>query len=283
MRLAIASGKGGTGKTTVAVNLAKYLSAELDTLLVDLDVEEPNSAIFIHGEETGSLDVNRRVPEWDQSKCTLCGKCPGWCRYNALLRLGDTILALPELCHSCHACSELCPSSALPMRDLPLGRMRSLRSDQLDFVESRLEIGVEQASPLISRTLKHVDDIYFSKRLQILDCPPGTSCAMVAATKTADFAILVTEPTPFGLYDLSLAVETLRHLRIPLAVVVNRSGNHDHQLLKYCADEEIPIFASIPERREIASLYSDGKMLYEEIPEVLTALSEIRAHLEPLL
>lgn len=189
MRLAIASGKGGTGKTTLAANLAKYLSDDLEAMLVDLDVEEPNSGIFIRGEETERLSVHRKVPEWDQTKCTLCGKCPGWCRYNALLRLGDTILVLPELCHSCHACSELCPSRALPMHDLPLGSIVSLRSDKLDFIESRMEIGVEQASPLIGKTLKHMDEFYFGKSIQILDCPPGTSCAMVSATKTADFAI----------------------------------------------------------------------------------------------
>lgn len=282
MRLAIASGKGGTGKTTLAVNLAKHLSVRQDALLVDLDVEEPNGAIFIQGDETGLSEVKRWVPDWDQQKCTLCGKCTNWCRYNALLRLGDTILVLPELCHSCHACSELCPQSALPMRDLPLGKMRTLRSGKLDFVESRLEIGVEQASPLISRTLKHIDERFSSKALQILDCPPGTSCAMVSATRTADFAILVTEPTPFGLYDLSLAVDTLRHLKVPFAVVVNRSGDHDLELQNYCATERIPIWTSIPERREIAGLYSEGRLLFDTVPEVMTALAEIEAQLERL-
>lgn len=279
MRLAIASGKGGTGKTTLAVNLAKYLAASHSTLLVDLDVEEPNSGIFIQGKEVESQSVPRRVPEWDQSKCTLCGLCTSWCEFNALLRLGDIILVLPELCHGCHACSELCPDNALPMRDLPLGKLRHIKSGNLDFIESRLEIGVEQASPLIGKTLHYIEDRFKDKDIQILDCPPGTSCSMVSATKTADFALLVTEPTPFGLHDLSLAAETLRHLDIPFAVVLNRSSTHDADVLAYCEEEGIPLWAKIPDQRRIAQLYSDGHLLYEEVPEVLKALKEIETRL----
>ncbi len=282
MRLAIASGKGGTGKTTLAVNLASFLAQENETLLVDLDVEEPNSGIFIQGQPTLDQDVARKVPQWEQSLCTLCGKCPTWCKFNALLRLGDTILVLPELCHSCYACSELCPTSALPMQDMPLGAFRGIKAGKLSFLESRLEIGVEQASPLIDKTLRYVDEHHKAVDYQILDCPPGTSCSMVSATKTAEFAILVTEPTPFGLHDLTLAVETLRILKIPFAVVLNRSGDHDHDVEDYCARESIPLWAKIPDQRRIAHLYSQGKLLYEDVPEVLAALKTIKTNLEAL-
>lgn len=282
MRLAIASGKGGTGKTTLAVNLAHVLSFQHQTLLVDLDVEEPNCGIFIQGKALDSREVFRKVPQWDQAKCSLCGKCTAWCSFNALLRLGDMILVLPELCHGCHACSELCPDNALPITDLPLGKMTVYKSGELDFLESRLEIGVEQATPLIGKSLKYVDESFGDSRYQILDCPPGTSCAMVAATKSADFALLVTEPTPFGLHDLGLAVETLRHLQKPFAVVINRSSSHDSMVEDYCQRENIPIWARIPDLRKIARLYSQGSLLHQEVPELKAALDEIIGHLEAL-
>lgn len=280
MRIAIASGKGGTGKTTLAVNLATLLAETKSTLLLDLDVEEPNSGIFIKGKELGVHKAVRMVPQWDQKACSLCGKCPPYCRYNAVIRLGDYIMVLPELCHSCHACSELCPEAALPMQAMPLGTIRQYRADNLDFVESRLDIGLEQASPLIAQSLSYADQHFATHQYQILDSPPGTSCAMISATKTADYVILITEPTPFGLYDLSLAVQTMRHLGIPFGVVINRWGIGNSDVLDYLEREDIKLLAKIPHSREIASSYSKGSMLYHAFSEVDEALQQIATHLE---
>ncbi|MDY0337938.1 MAG: ATP-binding protein [Candidatus Cloacimonadaceae bacterium] len=280
MRIAIASGKGGTGKTTLAVNLALKLAEHHSTALMDLDVEEPNSGIFLSGLEIKNQRAVRMVPQWDQKSCSLCGKCPTHCRYNAVIRLGDYIMVLPELCHSCYACSELCPDNALPMQEQSLGQIRHLRSGNLDFVESRLDIGLEQASPLIGQALDYADSHFENHKYQILDSPPGTSCAMISATKTADYAILISEPTPFGLYDLSLAVETMRHLEIDFGVVVNRWGIGNSDILDYLDKEHITLLAKIPHNREIAKSYSQGEILYQSFPEVDQAISKIIRHLE---
>jgi len=282
MRIAIASGKGGTGKTTLAVNLALRASEMAEVLLLDLDVEEPNSGVFIRGELLMQQEVFRMVPVWDKEACSLCGKCSSWCRYNALLKLGYEILVLPELCHSCHACSELCPSQALPVQPSPLGMLRHYKKDALNFVESKLNVGMEQASPLISKSLEFADQHFPNSDFQFLDCPPGTSCAMISATKTADYVILITEPTPFGLYDLSLAVETMRHLDKPFGVVVNRYGIGNDDVLAYCYKEEIPNLASIPNQRHIAELYSNGEVLYTAVPIVREAMDKILGTLREL-
>lgn len=280
MRVAIASGKGGTGKTTLAVNLSLKLAETTSTVLLDLDVEEPNSGIFLSGDAITTHKALRRVPQWEQKACTICGKCPSYCRYNAIIRLGDHIMVLPELCHSCFACSELCPAQALPMQGLPLGTIRLFKSGALDFVECRLDIGLEQASPLISQGLSYIDQHFARHQYQILDSPPGTSCAMISATKTADYAILITEPTPFGLYDLSLAVETMRHIGIAFGVVVNRWGIGNSDILEYLKREEIPLLAKIPHSRAIAASYSKGEILYQSFPEFDDALKLIISHLE---
>jgi len=283
MRIAIASGKGGTGKTTLAVNLALKLAESSTTLLMDLDVEEPNGGIFIEGQCIVTIDARRMVPFWQQNACNLCGKCPSLCRYNAIIKLGDYIMVMPELCHSCHACSELCPVNALPMQALPLGTLKHQSLGKLDFVESRLNIGLEQASPLISQALSYADKHFAGHDYQILDSPPGTSCAMISATKTADYAILITEPTPFGLYDLSLAVETMRHLGKPFGVVVNRWGIGNSEVLDYLKRESIPLLAKIPHAREIAIAYSQGEILYQAFPAVDEALNQIIKHIEAAL
>jgi MinD superfamily P-loop ATPase len=279
MRIAIASGKGGTGKTTLAVNLAMLAADSFQVMLMDLDVEEPNSSAFIKGEQISEQRMFRNVPQWDSHSCTQCGKCIEVCQYNAIIKLGERILVLPELCHSCYACSELCPSQSLPMVEVPLGNMCSFVSGELNFIESKLDIGVEMAAPLISQSIKHADMNYSFCEYQFLDCPPGTSCSMITATKTADFVILITEPTPFGLYDLSLAVDTMRHLDKPFGVVVNRMGIGNNDVYAYCELENIPVLASIPNQRRIAELYSQGKVLIDEVPEVKTAMDAILSYL----
>jgi len=282
MRIAIASGKGGTGKTTLAVNLALKLAETHSTVLLDLDVEEPNSGIFITGEAIQEINAVRMAPEWKQDACSLCGLCPAHCRYNAIIKLGDYIMVMPELCHSCFACSELCPDQALPMQPLSLGRISHIRMANLDFVESRLDVGLEQSSPLISQALDLADQQFAKHEFQILDSPPGTSCAMISACKTADYAILITEPTPFGIYDLSLAVETMRHLGKPFGVVVNRWGIGNSDILTYLKKEKITLLATIPHSREIAQSYSKGELLYKAFPVVDEALQSIIKRIKEL-
>lgn len=279
MKIAIASGKGGTGKTTLAVNLALRAAEFATAALLDLDVEEPNSGIFIQGRLIESRQLSRQIPQWDKAACTLCGRCAQVCQYHAVLKLGPEILILPELCHSCFACSELCPADALPMRPRSLGLLRHWQSGKLSFVESKLDIGLEMASPLIRQTLDYARRDFPDAAYQFRDCPPGTSCSMIAAVKDADLAILVTEPTPFGLYDLSLAVETTRQLHKPTAVVVNRHGIGNDDVYGYCAEQDLPVWASIPNRREIAEIYSRGGIIYPEVPEFRLALDDILARL----
>jgi len=202
MNIAIASGKGGTGKTTVATNLAALIAESYNTVLCDLDVEEPNSGIFIEADLVHEEHKYKMIPEWDQKKCSMCGICQEVCNFNAIIQLGLQIKIFPQLCHSCYACSELCPSGALPMVPKKMGVLKHFNHRNLDFIESRLDIGEEQAVPLISQTIKYVNNKFPNDIIKIYDSPPGTSCPVIEATKYADFVILVTEPTPFGLHDL---------------------------------------------------------------------------------
>ncbi|MCD4680195.1 MAG: ATP-binding protein [Bacteroidales bacterium] len=283
MKIAIASGKGGTGKTTLSTNLASYLAESHKVVLTDLDVEEPNSGLFLNGELIHREDKYKMIPEWIQDKCTLCGLCQKVCNFHAIIQLGQQIMVFPELCHSCYACSELCPTEALPMIPQKMGELKKFNIGDLDFVESRLDIGQEQAVPLISQTNKFVDDNYSESVIKIFDAPPGTSCPVIEATKNADFVILVTEPTPFGLHDLSLAVETMKELNKRFAVVVNRYGIGNDKVLDYCKDNNIPLIAKIPNSRQIAELYSKGELIYKKVPEVKRQLENIKTYIEELM
>jgi MinD superfamily P-loop ATPase len=274
-KIAIASGKGGTGKTTLSVNLAAYIAEQEDVVLVDLDVEEPNSGLFFEGKLVHEEDNLKMIPQWDESLCTLCGLCPKVCNFHAIMQLGPTILVFPELCHSCYACAELCPVNALPMTPKVIGKLRDYQVDKLHFVESRLNIGEEQAVTSIAKTKKYVAGKYAEVRIALFDSPPGTSCPVIEATKDADFVILITEPTPFGLHDLTLAVETMRKLEKPFGVVVNRDGIGNDEVLRYCKAENIPVLARIPNSRKIAELYSAGKLIYPEFPEIRESLGHI--------
>ena len=285
MKIAIASGKGGTGKTTLSTNLASYLAEKQEVVLVDLDVEEPNSGLFIHQ----SIDSDgvaqshpvttegkfKMIPEWIGDKCTFCGICQKVCNFHAVIQLDEIIMVFPELCHGCYACSELCPESALPMIPKKMGELKHFKTGRLIFVESRLLIGEEQAVPLISQTHKYIDDHFDDNAIKIFDSPPGTSCPVIEATKDADFVILITEPTPFGFHDLKLAIETMRELKKDFGVVVNRYGIGNDDVIDYCEKENIPLLAKIPNDRRIAELYSKGRLIYKEIPEVKNELDKI--------
>ncbi len=275
MKVAIASGKGGTGKTTLSTNLAAFMSEAGPVVLSDLDVEEPNSGLFIQGELIHQEDKYKMIPEWDKTRCELCGNCQAVCNYNAVLKMGKEIMVFPELCHGCYACSELCPTGSLPMKQKKMGELRSFRKDNLSLVESRLIIGEEQAVPLIRQTIDFVNANFSDDVTKIFDSPPGTSCPVIEATKDANLIILITEPTPFGLHDLKLAVETVRQLEKEFVVVINRHGIGDDGVDLYCEEENIRVVARIPNDRKIAETYSRGELLYPVIPSVRTAVGTI--------
>jgi len=268
MKIAIASGKGGTGKTTLSANLAAFLSENESVVLADLDVEEPNSGLFIRGKLVYEEEKYKMIPNWDEDVCTLCGECQKNCNFHAVIQLGPQILVFPELCHSCYACSELCPVNALPMVPQRMGQLKQFWYNNIDFIESRLDIGQEQAVPLIAQTIEFVDTHFDNDIIQLFDSPPGTSCPVIEATKEADYVILVTEPTPFGLHDLKLAVETMKALKKEFGVVINRYGVGNDDVVEYCLHENIPVLAKIPNSRKVAEIYSKGQLIYDKIPEI---------------
>ncbi len=279
MKIAVASGKGGTGKTTLATNLAHFLAHSYRVTLADLDVEEPDSRLFLSGEPVNEKEVVKMVPEWVAEKCILCGDCQKRCSFNAVIQLNTIILVFPELCHSCYACSELCPESALPMKPQKIGTIEHVKINTLDVVEGRLDIGQVQAVPLIAQTKGFVNSLHPRPDFTIYDAPPGTSCPVIEATKEVDLVILVTEPTPFGLHDLKLAVETMRKIERDFAVVINREGTGNDHVARYCKKEQIPVIAKIPNQRKIAELYSRGELIYPQVPEFKQQLQKIEQYI----
>jgi len=281
MQIAIASGKGGTGKTTLSVNLATLLSRQVvkdftKVLLADMDVEEPNSGLFLKGELLQSEVKYRLVADWDEKKCTFCKRCANICEFNAIAYLGISVMVFPELCHSCYACSDLCPEDALPMIPHRMGEMKEFKlNDRLYFLESRIDIGVEQATPLIEQSRKKIREYTDERWITIIDAPPGTSCPVIEAVKDADIVLLVTEPTPFGLHDLTLAVETMNELKKTIAVVINKYGIGNDEVEKYCQKNQIPVIGKIPNLKEAAMLYSKGETLIDAIPEIKAEIENI--------
>ena len=260
MIISVASGKGGTGKTTVSVNLA--LSLE-NVQLLDCDVEEPNSHIFIRPSIKTKTPVYIPVPQVDKQKCDFCGKCQEVCAYNAIAVLKKDLLVFPELCHGCGACSYLCPQKAIKEVNKEIGFVEIGQRDNLQFVHGKLNIGQAMSPPLIRAVKQYINPA----RNVIIDVPPGTSCPVIESIKGSDFCILVTEPTPFGLYDLTLAVEVLKKIAIPFGVVLNRSDLGDKKVDDYCKKEKISILMQIPFKKEIAMAYSKGKTIVEALPE----------------
>jgi len=260
MIISVASGKGGTGKTTVAVNLA--LSLEHAQLL-DCDVEEPNAQIFLKADITDRKPAMVRVPEIDYAKCDFCGKCQEVCAYHALAVLPKKVLLFPKMCHSCGACTRLCPKGAIREVDRSIGEIEIGQRGGIDFVQGKLAVGETMAPPLIRQVKSHID----RSCMTIIDAPPGTSCPMVTAVKGSDFCILVTEPTPFGMNDLHLAIETVKKLGIPYGVVMNRAEPHDLKARIHFKANDIPVMLQIPFDRKIAELYSVGIPFVEQLPE----------------
>jgi len=263
MIVSIASGKGGTGKTLVAASLALSLRDKTNVQLLDCDVEEPNDHIFLKPSLTHSESVFIPIPKVDRSKCTYCGKCAEVCAYNAIAVIKENVLVFPELCHGCGACSYLCPEDAISEENKEVGVVEMGSSDGIDFVHGKLNVGEVMAPPVIRKVKEYIKPNITA----IIDVSPGTSCPVVESVKDSDFCLLVTEPTPFGLNDLVLAVEVTRELNIPCGVVLNRAGVGDGKVDEYCRSENIPILLTIPLDTDIASLYSRGIPLVEGIPE----------------
>jgi len=261
MIISIASGKGGTGKTTVATNLAVSLGKGVQ--LLDCDVEEPNAHLFLHPVIENTEVVAAPVPEVDEEKCSLCGKCGEICRFKAIVVIGNTVLPFPELCHSCGGCMAVCPDKAIREGERTLGITESGRSGDVEFVHGRLRVGEAMSPPLIRK----VRSTAKPGGATIIDAPPGTSCPVIASMKGADFVLLVTEPTPFGLHDLELAVGAVRILGIPCGLVVNRSDMGDDRVTEYAREAALPVLMEIPFDRRIAEAYSRGQMLVDVLPE----------------
>lgn len=263
MIVSVASGKGGTGKTLVATNLALSLQNETKVQFLDCDVEEPNAHIFLKPVIERRETVSIPIPEIDEQKCTFCGKCAEVCAYNALAVLKNRVLVFPELCHGCGACSYLCPEDAISEVEREIGAVEMGRCQQMEFIHGKLAVGEAMAPPIIRRVKEHIDP----GKTVIIDVSPGTSCPVVEAVKESDYCLLVTEPTPFGLSDLTLAVETIKKLDLPCGVVVNRAGIGDNRVEEYCLKEGIPVLLQIPLDTQIARLYSQGIPLVEGIPQ----------------
>ncbi len=265
MIISVASGKGGTGKTTVAVNLALALEAGQAVQFLDCDVEEPNAHFFLKPQIEESRDVFTLIPEIDESRCTYCGKCAQVCAYHALAVVKGTVLVFSELCHGCGACRLLCPEKAIREVGKKIGVIESGRAGEVAFLQGRLDIGQAMSPPLIRALKGRLDP----GRTVIIDAPPGTSCSVVESVKRSDFCLLVTEPTPFGLHDLELAAATAKGMKIPCGVVINRAslGNEDGKIRDFCAAEEIPVMMTIPFDRKIAEAYSRGQAILEAFPE----------------
>ncbi|NQU05669.1 MAG: P-loop NTPase [Calditrichaeota bacterium] len=261
MILAIASGKGGTGKTTVAVNLAKVVNSHVQ--LLDCDVEAPNDHLFLNGTVRNEVIVNVLIPSVDESLCDACGECSQFCEFNAIVSLKTTPLVFPELCHSCGGCLEVCPQKAI--REVPhrVGVIQISEKDNITLTQGRIDIGVAMSPPIIRAVKERIQ----TRDYTIIDAPPGTSCPVIAAIKGVDFVALVTEPTPFGLHDLKLAIDMVREINIPFGVIINRVGIGDNRVHSLCEQEGIPILMEIPDDRRIAEAYSRGELIVEALPE----------------
>ena len=252
MIIAVASGKGGTGKTTVAVSLALSLDG---VQFADCDVEEPNAAIFLRPVIDEKIPVTMMVPEVDETKCSGCGKCAELCAFNALVVLEKKVLIFPHMCHACGGCMRICPEQAITEKPREVGIIEKGMAGGMSFMQGILNVGDPMATPIINRLRKQLDP----SKIVILDSPPGTSCPVIETVRESDYCILVTEPTPFGLHDLQLAIATVRELHVPFGVIINCAGIGDDAVETYCREENVPLLMKIPWDRRIAEGYSRGE------------------------
>lgn len=273
MEVAVLSGKGGTGKTTLSMNLAYLLNR---AVIVDADVEEPNLELFLKGELAQESEVFKSYPVIDEKKCNLCGACGDFCAYNALLPARKGVLVNKELCHDCGGCKVVCLQDAIHYEDRSIGTLRERKVlDYQSLYTGRLSIGEVSGVKIIETLREKVKNEAFV----LIDSPPGTSCATVAAVEGVDYAILVTEPTPFGLSDMKMVVEMLQEMSIPFGVVINKAGVGDDSVQLYCDINRIPILGAIPFSKEYAAVYSRGELLAKEISTYQDYIQNIIKHL----
>ena len=263
MKIAIASGKGGTGKTTIATNLACSI-ARMDQVVqfLDCDVEEPNGHIFLKPDIEEIEDVTVGVPEVDTKLCNGCGKCGQLCQYSAIICLKDTVMTFEQLCHSCGGCMAVCPQAAIKEKQRRIGIAEFGRANGIYFGAGKLDIGTIQSPALI----KHIKRKAMDDGTVVIDVPPGTSCPVIEAVKETDFVLLVTEPTPFGLNDLELAVGMVRELKQRFAVVINRCDIGDDRVVRYCQQQDVEILLEMPNDRLVAEAYSQGLKVIDALP-----------------
>ncbi len=272
MQITVASGKGGTGKTTVAVNLALSLAAAGTPLtFLDCDVEEPNAHIFLRPQIEREETTGILIPEVDDDLCTYCGRCAEVCVFHAIAVIGKQVLVFPELCHGCGSCAYNCPEKAITEVLRPTAKLRwgktTYEGTPIAFGEGVLDVGQAMATPVI-RELKKKGLPAEEEAIAILDAPPGNSCPVVETMRGSDFVLLVTEPTPFGLHDLRLAVQVAREeLGLPAGVVINRDGVGDDSVERFCAEAGLPILMRIPLDRRIAEAYAQGETIVARLPE----------------
>lgn len=279
MIIAVASGKGGTGKTMVATSLALSLKDEYKVQLLDADTEEPNSHIFLKPQFTATEAVSIMTPSVNKERCDYCGKCAEVCAFNAIAVIHEAVLTFPELCHGCGACSYLCPRQAISEAANQVGIIKTGNAGDISFVQGTLDIGQTMPTPLVRR----VKDYTSHEGVAIIDVAPGTSCPVIAAIKGSDFCLLVAEPTPFGLNDLKLAVETARQLEVPCGLILNRTGVGDSGVEDYCREQNIPILLNIPLDIDIARSYSQGTTLAEGMPEWQDKFKEVLKQIQEII
>lgn len=271
MRVAIASGKGGTGKTMVSASLFTVWNRPVTA--VDLDVEEPNLDLFLKPRMVDRRDALLEVPVVDEKKCTYCRECAELCQYKAISVFNDVVLVFPEMCHGCGGCMAVCPAGAISAGHRVLGEIIRGNVGANQFLMGRLRVGEAMSPPLIRQVQAELADheIFDSSADVLMDAPPGVSCPAVSAVIDSDIIVLVTEPTPFGVYDLRLAHQAFEPLGKPMGVVVNRAGLGDDDVYRFCRASGLPIFAEIPYQRAIAEAYADGRVI-AETSEQLRAL-----------
>ncbi len=278
MKISIASGKGGTGKTTVSVNLARVLNKEI--ILADCDVEEPNAHLFLNTNGKSEEVVSILVPTVEEKLCNSCGECAKICEFSAIVSFGTLPLVFPEMCHACGGCAKVCPTGAIIEQDHRIGVVEISHDGNITLITGKLDVGVAMAPPLIRAVKNRLP----KNTAAILDAPPGTSCPVIASIRDSNIVLLVTEPTPFGLHDLTLAVDMVRELKLPFGIIVNRVGSGDDRVHDFCRKENIPILLEIPDDRRIAEAYSRGILMVDALPEykklfekLLTNIDSVRA------
>jgi MinD superfamily P-loop ATPase len=268
MIIAVTSGKGGTGKTLVSTSIAKSIK---NVQFLDCDVEEPNSCYLLNPEIKEVIPVMTFIPEINSEKCNFCKICQEKCRYNAIAVLKDKVMVFQELCHHCGACVYLCPQKAMVEKEMQLGIIEKGEADGIEFLAGKLDIGQPVAPPLIKELKKYID----RDKNVILDSSPGVACPVINTLYQSDFVIMVTEPTPFGFYDLKLTVEICENLNLKKGVIINRAGQGDEIIEDYCRENNIPVLLKIPFKREIAVGYSNSIPLCDVLPEYKDKLAEV--------